>query len=84
MTPVALLSPDATFEARVRAAEPTAEITRCWREEHLRIDPSKVVEELLEGGAGVACLGPGLPIDELSDDVGMTRVLGGLGDGPLI
>ena len=67
MTTLSLLSPEAAFEGRVRAALPGADVVRCWREEHLRIDPSKVVEELLESGAGVVCLGPGLPVDALLD-----------------
>lgn len=67
MTALALLSPEAAFEGRVRAALPAADVVRCWREEHLRIDPSKVVDELLEPGAGVACLGPGVPVDVLLD-----------------
>jgi pilus assembly protein CpaE len=67
VTTLALLSPEAAFEGRVRAALPGVDVVRCWREEHLRIDPSKVVEALLESGAGVVCLGPGLPVDALLD-----------------
>jgi pilus assembly protein CpaE len=67
VTRLAILSPNPAFEGRVRSALPGAEVTRPWREEHLRIDPSKVVEELLEGGAGVVCLGPDLPVDTLLD-----------------
>jgi pilus assembly protein CpaE len=67
VTTLALLSPEAAFEGRVRIALPGADVERCWREEHLRIDPSKVVEDLLERGAGVVCLGPGLPVDALLD-----------------
>jgi pilus assembly protein CpaE len=62
---VALLTPDPAFEERVRRVLPGAEVARRWREEHLRIDPTKVVEELLEGGSGVVCLGPDLPVDAL-------------------
>jgi hypothetical protein len=46
------------------------------------LDSGKVVAPF--GLAHLVTIGPGLPLDELSDDVGMTRVLGGLGDGPLI
>jgi pilus assembly protein CpaE len=67
MTRLAILSPDPAFEGRAQSALPGADIARRWREEHLRIDPTKVVEELLDGGAGVACLGPGLPVDTLLD-----------------
>jgi pilus assembly protein CpaE len=67
VTTLALLSPEAAFEGRVRAALPAADVVRRWREEHVRIDPSKVVDELLENGAGVVCLGPGLPVDVLLD-----------------
>jgi pilus assembly protein CpaE len=67
VTRLAILSPDPAFEGRVRSTLPGADVTRRWREEHVRIDPSKVVEELLEDGAGVVCLGPGLPVDALLD-----------------
>jgi pilus assembly protein CpaE len=67
VTRLAILSPDPAFEGRARSALPGAEVTRRWREEHVRIDPSKVVEELLDGGAGVVCLGPDLPVDALLD-----------------
>jgi pilus assembly protein CpaE len=67
VTTLALLSPEAAFEGRVRAALPGADVVRCWREEYLRIDPSKVVDALLGNGAGVVCLGPGLPVDALLD-----------------
>jgi pilus assembly protein CpaE len=66
VTGLTLLTPDARFEDRAREVLPQRTVLRrTWREEHLRIDPTKVVQELVEGGTGVACLGPGLPLDTL-------------------
>jgi pilus assembly protein CpaE len=67
VTRLLVLSPDGSFEERARRASSGLEVTRRWREEHLRIDPTKVVEELLEGGADVVCLGPEVPVDALLD-----------------
>jgi pilus assembly protein CpaE len=67
MTSLALLTPDARFEDRARDVLPDAAVTRLWREEHGRIDPTKVVQELVAGGATVACLGPGLALDTVLD-----------------
>ena len=65
MTSLALLTPDARFEDRARDVLPDATVSRRWREEHERIDPTKVVQELVAGGATVACLGPGVELDTL-------------------
>jgi pilus assembly protein CpaE len=67
VTSLALLTPDARFEDRARGLLLAATVTRLWREEHGRIDPTKVVHELVAGGAEVACLGPGLELDILFD-----------------
>jgi pilus assembly protein CpaE len=60
-TPLALLSPDPSLDARLRAVigDERPDV-RLWREEYLRIDPSKVADELAQAGAGVVCLGPQL------------------------
>ena len=67
MTAFALLTPDARFEDNAREVLPDATVARLWREEFGRIDPTKVVQELVAGGATVAALGPGLPLDTLLD-----------------
>jgi pilus assembly protein CpaE len=56
---VALLSPDPELDARVRALvdSPAADVRR-WRDEYLRIDPTKVAAELVTGGAEVVVVGP--------------------------
>ncbi len=65
MTSLNLLTPDGRFEDRVREVLPDVTVARHWREDHLHIDPTKVVQELVADGASVACLGPALPLDTL-------------------
>jgi pilus assembly protein CpaE len=69
MSAIVLVTPTPEFEDRVRAAldVPPDAIVRQWREEYLRIDPSKVVDLAHQTGARVVCLGPGLALDTLID-----------------
>ena len=60
MARLALVTPEAGFERAVRAVAGD-EAGRQWREEYLRIDPTKVVAHVAATGAPVAVLGPGLP-----------------------
>lgn len=66
-TSLALISPDAGFAARVRLAAPdlAGDGLRRWRQEYTRIDPTKVVDEMVRDGVAVVCLGPGLDHDPL-------------------
>ena len=56
----AFLSPDASFETTVRAAVALERSQVRWREEYLRIDPTKVVAQVAADGVEVVFLGPGL------------------------
>ena len=65
MSRLVLATDDAAFETRVRSAfdgEFNGDL-RYWREGFLRGDPSRAVTELLQNGAEVVALGPGLPSD---------------------
>jgi pilus assembly protein CpaE len=65
MSNLALITADATFERRLKEAigvSPQAGLRR-WREEYLRIDPTKVVAEMAEDSPELVCLGPGLELD---------------------
>jgi pilus assembly protein CpaE len=59
--PLALLSPDAGLDARLRAVigEEHTDLRR-WRDEYLGGDPGTVARELAEDRVGVVCLGPEL------------------------
>ena len=57
----ALISPDTTFEACVRAVADAVE--RRWHDAHLRADPVDVAAAAAHGGVGTVVLGPGLPVD---------------------
>jgi pilus assembly protein CpaE len=64
---VAIITPDAAFEEKLRTSVsslPSSAVRR-WKDEYLRIDPSKVVAEMADEGVGVVCLGPGLPVDTM-------------------
>jgi pilus assembly protein CpaE len=58
---IALLSPDAGLDTRIRGlvGSPDGDVRR-WREEYRRIDPSKVAGELVDDGVEVVVLGPEL------------------------
>ncbi|MEO7443791.1 MAG: hypothetical protein ABIW46_09705, partial [Acidimicrobiales bacterium] len=63
MGSIALVTPDASFEADLTSALPDlgpGGYRRCWREEYLRVDPTKMVADVTDGGADVVCIGPGL------------------------
>ena len=65
MSRLVLATQNTDFEARVRRlfdGEIDGEL-RYWREGFLRGDPSRAVRELVNGGADVVALGPGLPAD---------------------
>lgn len=59
---IALVTPDASFEHDLKVAVPehAAGSPLRWREEYLRVDPTKVVADVGDGDAEVVCLGPGL------------------------
>ncbi|MGH9182103.1 MAG: AAA family ATPase, partial [Acidimicrobiales bacterium] len=62
MTRIALVTPDASFELDLHAALPDLGPGhhRRWKEEYLRIDPTKVAAEVTDDGADIVCIGPGL------------------------
>jgi pilus assembly protein CpaE len=65
MSRLVLATENMDFEARVRRVfdgELEGEL-RYWRNGFLRGDPSRAVRELVNGGADVVALGPGLPTD---------------------
>lgn len=65
MSNLALITADAMFERRLKESigvSPQAELRR-WREEYLRIDPTKVVAEMAADSPELVCLGPGLELD---------------------
>lgn len=62
MTRIALVTPDASFEADLRVALPdlSPEGVHRWREEYRRVDPTKVAADVTRDGALVVCIGPDL------------------------
>lgn len=66
MSELALITPDSGFDWRVKfavGASPDSEFRR-WREDYTRIDPSKVVADAAPDQLDVACIGPGLDLDQ--------------------
>jgi pilus assembly protein CpaE len=62
---LAVITDSSAFEWRVKfaiGASPNVELRR-WRDEYLRIDPTKVVAEVADEPLDVVCLGPGLDLD---------------------
>ena len=71
MTRVALVSTSTVFEGRliegVGAVDSgvNVEVERLWADEYLRIDPTKVVDDVVQLGAAVVWIGPGIDADRL-------------------
>jgi len=65
MSVVVIVSPDRDAEGRVSAAvrDPATVVIRLWRGEYTRIDPTKIVDDAVDAGAAVVCIGPRLPVD---------------------
>ena len=63
MSRLVLATASTEFEDRVRSAldDTNGGNVRYWRDGILRGDPSRTVKELVNGGADVVALGPGLP-----------------------
>ena len=82
MSRVALISSSAVFEERLVEglalvdADVDLEVERLWSDEYLRIDPTKVVDDVVRRGAVVAWIGPGMEPDrvlELADTFDRAR-----------
>lgn len=67
MSRTALLTPDAAFERRLRAAVPEGANNGLARikAEILALEPAAVAEALARAGVEVACIGPGLDLDTM-------------------
>jgi pilus assembly protein CpaE len=65
MPTIAVIAPHRDGEKRVAGAVPDdhASVVRLWRDEYTRIDPSKIVDDVVDAGATIACIGPGLAMD---------------------
>jgi pilus assembly protein CpaE len=64
MATIAIITPIGDGDERVAAAaDGTPTVVHIWREEYLRVDPTKIVDDTAEAGASVACIGPGIDMD---------------------
>lgn len=64
MATIAVVTPSGDGDARVAAAiQGRPAIVRLWREDYLRVDPTKVVDDAADAGASVACIGPGIDME---------------------
>lgn len=62
---VAFITPSRSLEEKLRSSPLLSSALRRWKEEYLRIDPSKIVAEMADEGVAVVCLGPGVPVDTM-------------------
>lgn len=63
MATIAVITPLGDGGRCVAGSEGAPTVARLWRDEYLRVDPTKIVEDAADAGAQVACIGPGLEVD---------------------